>query len=139
MTTASLLALVSYGLAAALSMAFGAIYLVRSRFMPYHQEALGLPWQEVDPRVQTLSLALMRTAGGGLLASGIGAAAMLLIPFLAGETWPRYAIPVVALVAAGPAYYATMLVRRRTQAHSPVVAGASAIVLIVLGILLSLF
>ena len=126
-----------YGLAALLSAAFGLVYLVRPRFMPYHQEALGVPWQQVDPRLQALLLGLMRTAGGGLLASAVAIAIMVLIPFQAGEAWARFAIPIVGLATAGPAMYATMLVRNRTRAHAPVLAAAGGVGLIVLGFILS--
>jgi hypothetical protein len=136
---ASLLSLISYSLAALLSAVFGVIYLARPRFMPYHQEALGQPWEEVNPPLRSVLLALMRTAGGGLLASGISVAMMLFFPFRAGEAWACYAIPLVALVTAAPALYATMLVRARTRAHTPVAAGAAAIVLIVAGVVASFF
>jgi hypothetical protein len=49
-----LAAFVCYGLSALLSMLFGIIYLVRSTFMPYHQEALGKPWQQLDQNLRVL-------------------------------------------------------------------------------------
>ena len=131
-------ALVSYGLAALLSAAFGVTYLVRPRFMPYHQEALGVPWPQVDPRLQTLLLGLMRTAGGGLMASALAIAFMLWIPVRAGEVWVLYAIPVVGLTTAAPALNATILVRRRTGARTPVLPAAAGVGLILLGAILSM-
>jgi hypothetical protein len=119
-------------------MVFGVVYLVRSQFMPYHEEAIGLPWHQLDPRLQTLLLALMRTAGGGLLTGGISAAVLLLIPFRAGELWARYAIPAIGLVCGLPGLYATVLVRSRTHAHTPVAASAAGIFLLLIGFILSL-
>jgi len=127
-----------YALAALVSMVFGAVYLVRSQFMPYHEEAMGLPWGQLDQRLQTLLLALMRTTGGGLLAVGISAAILLLIPFRAGEPWALYAIPAIGLVGGLPGLYATTLVRSRTHAHTPVAASATGIVLLIVGFALSL-
>jgi hypothetical protein len=127
----------SYGLAALLSATFGVIYLARPRFMPYHQQALGMPWNQVDPRLQALLIGLMRTAGGGLFASAVSIVIMLWIPFRAGEAWPRFSIPIVGLATAAPALYATILVRKRTGAHSPVSAAAAGVGLIVLGAVLS--
>jgi hypothetical protein len=139
MNTASIAAFVSYALAALLSMAFGIIYLVRSQFMPYHQEALDKPWQQLDARLQALLLGLMRTAGGGLLAGGISATILLLIPFRAGESWSLLAIPAIGLVTVLPTLYATVLIRSRTQAHTPVAASAIGVGLIVIGFIFSLF
>ena len=138
MSATFLAAFVSHALAALLFMAFGVIYLARSQFMPYHQEALGKPWQQLDPRLQALLIGLLRTAGGGLLATGISIAVLLLIPFRAGEAWARYAIPVIGLVAALPSLYATLLIRSRTQAHTPVAASAIGVGLLVIGFILSL-
>ena len=137
MRTLGAWAFVFYGLAALLSAGFGVVYLLRPRFMPYHQEALGVPWPQVDPRLQALLLGLMRTAGGGLFASAIAIAIMLCVPLRAGEAWPRYAIPIIGLAASGPALHATLLVRRRTGARSPVLAAGAGIGLIVLGFVFS--
>jgi hypothetical protein len=138
MSITQLAAFSSYALAALLSMAFGTIYLVRSQFMPYHQEALGKPWQQLDQGLQALLLGLMRTAGGGLLAGGISLIILLFIPYRAGEAWSLYAIPVIGLMTALPAFYATIFIRSRTQAHTPVAAGATGVGLIVIGFILSL-
>lgn len=138
MSATLLAASVCYGLAALVSMVFGAAYLVRSQFMPYHEEAIGLPWQQLDQRLQTLLLALMRTTGGGLLMGGISLAILLLIPFRAGEPWARFAIPAMGLVGGLPTLYATILVRSRTHAHTPVAASATGIVLLIIGFILSL-
>ena len=138
MSTTLLAASVCYALAALVSLVFGAVYLVRSQFMPYHEEAIGLPWQQLDQRMQTLLLALMRVAGGGLLTAGMSMAILLLIPFRAGESWARYALPAIGLVGGLPALYATILVRSRTHAHAPVAASATGIALVIAGFILSL-
>jgi hypothetical protein len=119
-------------------MVFGIVFLVRSQIMPYHEEAIGLPWKQLDQRMQALLLALMRTTGGGLLAGGISIAILLLIPFRAGMSWARYTIPVIGLVGGLPTLYATILVRSRTDARTPVAASATGVVLLIIGFILSL-
>lgn len=133
-----LAAFVCYGLSALLSMLFGIIYLVRSTFMPYHQEALGKPWQQLDQKLRVLLIGLMRTAGGGLLATGVSAAILLLIPFRAGESWSIYSIPAIGLLTAIPALYATIIIRFQTRAHTPVAASSIAVGLLVIGFILSI-
>lgn len=137
MNITSFAAFACYALAALLSILFGIIYLVRSQFMPYHREALGKSWQHLDLHLQALLLGLMRSAGGGLLAAGISTVILLLIPFRAGETWSLYSIPVIGLAAAIPALYATIFIRSRTGAHTPVAASATGVGLIMLGFILS--
>ena len=138
MTATYLAAFACYGLSALLSMLFGVIYLVRSTFMPYHQEALGKPWRQLDQNLKVLLLGLMRTAGGGLLVAGVSASILLLIPFRAGESWSTYSIPAIGLLTAIPALYATIVIRSRTHAHTPVAASSMAVGLLVIGFILSL-
>lgn len=98
-----------------------------------------MPWSEVDPRTQTLILALMRVAGGGWLAAGASLALLLIFPFLGGELWSLYALPGIGLLIALPSLYATILVRARTGAHAPVAAGVIGVALLVASFVLSFF
>jgi FtsH-binding integral membrane protein len=107
--------------------------------MPYHQEAVGIPWQGLDRRLQTLLLGLMRTTGGGLLATSISIAVLLVIPFRNREVWSMYAIPAIGIICTIPLLYVTIFIRLKTNAHTPIVASAVGIVLIVIGATFSLF
>lgn len=55
---------------------FAAAYLKRSDFMPYHGQAVGVPWAEIEPRMQVLLMALIRVVGAGWIALA-GAGVML--------------------------------------------------------------
>jgi hypothetical protein len=131
-------ATVCYALAVLVAMAFGLLYLTRSRFMPYHSDALQLGWDELDSQLQALLLALMRGVGGGWLAVSLSVAFLLLFPFRAGETWARYAIPLVGLAAALPSLYAALYVRSKTPASPPVSLVVVAILLLIVGFFISL-
>ncbi|MBP7227578.1 MAG: hypothetical protein KA988_00580 [Longilinea sp.] len=136
MTGLLVAAAVSYALLALLCLAFGLIYLLRPKFMPYHAQAVKREWEALDGGLQTLLIALMRTAGGGLLATGL-AVGFLLPALVQGQTWVRYVLPLVGLTAVLPSLYATLIVRSRTGAKTPVAAGAAGAALAVLGFVLS--
>ena len=138
MNPASLAAFICYALAALVSMAFGIIYLIRSQFMPYHQVAIGKAWQDLDKPLQALLLGLMRMVGGGLFSAGLSVAILLLIPYRPGEVWSLYAIPAIGIVTAITALFATIFIRVRTGAHTPVIAGVISAGLLVLGFILSI-
>jgi hypothetical protein len=106
--------------------------------MPYHQEALGKSWQQLDQNLQVLLLGLMRIVGGGFLATGLCELLLLLIPFRAGESWSMYSIPAIGLLTAIPTLYVTILIRYRTQAHTPVAASSIGVGLLVIGFILSI-
>ena len=128
----------SYLIASLLVATFGSIYLIRSQFMPYHADAVGMKWEEVPLAFQILILALMKTLGGSMLATVLALVAMLLIPFRKGERWVKYVIPVVSLVYAIPALYVTLYVRASTPGEPPWIAVGVGIVLVIVGFVLSL-
>ena len=64
---------------------FAAAYLKRSDFMPYHGQAVGVPWAEIEPRMQVLLMALIRVVGAGWIALA-GAGVMLACLIFFGVT-----------------------------------------------------
>ena len=132
------IAALCYGLVAAGAVIFGAAYVLRGRLMPYHEEALGRGFGELDARLQTLLVAMLRVVGGEMLVCGLSLALLIGLSFLDGEGWTIWAMPLLALGIALPNIYATTFVRRRTGAHTPVGVAAVGLVLIGAGAILSL-
>lgn len=60
--------------AALLLLCFGLVYFFLPHFMPYHQDALGKPWEDLSPGMQVLILALMRAVAGGFIAMAVATA-----------------------------------------------------------------
>lgn len=138
MSTTDVIAIICYVLATLVAFVFCAIYLTRSEFMPYHGEAVELPWREVDPKHQILILALMRVSGGGWLATGISMAFLLAFPFRSGEAWSLFALPLVGLTAAITTLYGALFVKKNSQANPPVGLLGAAILTILIGFVLSI-
>lgn len=111
--------MVTYGINALVSLVLGSFYLFRVTFMPYHREALGTEWTQLDANLQVLLEALMDVAGAGWIALGIATAFLILIPMRRGEVWSRYLIPVLFLLFYGPTLYATLKVMWATGASTP--------------------
>jgi hypothetical protein len=137
MKTRTRIATACYLLVILLSFVFAAVYLFRSEFMPYHAAALGVAWSRLDPAFQALFLALMRVCGGGWLAVAAAMTVLLAVPFRRNEPWSRWALPLVALCAAVPTLYATLLVKSRTPASPPWFGAAAAILLVLAGFTLA--
>ncbi|MGB2933041.1 MAG: hypothetical protein WBB88_11915, partial [Methyloceanibacter sp.] len=93
MTTRRKIALVLYFLVALFSFGLGLTYGLRDQFQSYHETAVGVPWDQLDSRLQTLLLALMEVAAGGWLALFVLTMALLFGPFRRGEHWARVIIP----------------------------------------------
>lgn len=138
MNITQITAFVCYSLAVLVAFVFSAMYLLRSKFMPYHADAVELKWEEVDSKHQVLILALMRAAGGGWLSTGISMILLLAFPFRSGEPWSLFALPFVGLATASATLYATIFVKRNSRANPPAGLVGASILVILLGFIFSI-
>jgi hypothetical protein len=101
------------------SVGLGSTYLLRGSFMPYHADALGQSWAEVDPALQTLLGALMDVAGAGWIGIGVATLVLVAVPMRRGERWGRLLIPALFLIFYVPTLLATLAVLNETPATPP--------------------
>lgn len=116
------------------SVGLGGLYLFRGAFMPYHAEALGRRWAEVEPALQTLIKALMDVAGAGWIGIGVATLVLVAVPMRRGETWGRLLIPGLFLIFYVPTLLATLAVLAETPASPPWYGNAIACLATVLGV-----
>ena len=127
------LALIALGAAALLAVAFGVRYVLTREFMPYHATVLGRPWSQLDSRLQTIILGMLKVAGGSLLGYGI-ALLWLLLPLQRGEAWAAWAALTMSIAALAPIVYTVVWLRRiEPSAKTPVIPSIAVLVLVVLG------
>jgi hypothetical protein len=132
------IALVVFSIFILISFFFAFLYLFMPQFMPYHADAVKMQWDAVAKEFQILILALMRTCGGGWLATAIGMSFILFIPFRKDLRWANLALLLVGLTAAVPSLIATLLVQFNTTASPPWIVAAISIVLVIIGFFLAL-
>ena len=130
------LASIPYGIVAIVSAVLGCIYLFRGRFMPYHAEALGLEWADVEPDLQVLLTALMQVAGAGWLALAVALGALLRWPFRGGALWARLTIPALIVTFYLPTFVATISVSLNTPATAPWYGNLASLIAAMIGVLL---
>lgn len=138
MSTTFLISSICYGLVALILILFGSIYLLKNQFMPYHCEAVGYSWSELEPNVRVLIIALMRATGGGFLATGLAIFILLMIPLRSGNIWASYAIGAIAVCHSTVTLYATLLVKTKTPGKPPVGLSLLGLALIIIGFIFSL-
>jgi hypothetical protein len=108
-----------YGVNSVVSVALGSVYMFRGSFMPYHADALGRRWAEVEPALQTLLGALMDVAGAGWIGIGVATLVLVAVPMRRGKRWGRLLIPVLFLIFYVPTLLATLAVLNGTPATPP--------------------
>lgn len=125
---------ICYVLSLALVLLFSILYIFRSSFMPYHQNAVQRQWHEVDLRMQKLLLALMHALGVAWL-SWFFFCVYLLTILLSGPVLMWQLVVFQAFYVFSTLAPVTVAIRLRLQtgAKTPVVGGAIATALSVLG------
>ncbi len=108
-----------YVINSVVSLVLGSTYLLRGSFMPYHADALGRSWSEVEPALQTLLGALMDVAGAGWVGIGVATLALVAVPMRRGERWGRLLIPALFFLFYVPTLLATLAVLNGTPATPP--------------------
>lgn len=119
MNTKIKVAFICYLLVALVSVVGGLYYFFAPELMPYHQEVIGMDWEEVDPQFQLMFLALLHGGGLGMFTQGLALIILLTIPFRKGEAWTRWAIPAIILPNNIFLLYTTLYLKLTMQASTP--------------------
>ena len=130
------LAFVCIAIPALVEIGLGVVYFAAPELMPYHEEALGVGWSDLEPGVRTLLITLLNGYGSAHVAVGIALCALLLFPFRRGQVWARWAILAAGFpVLAGTAYLAARLAAS-TGAHVPWPGALVLLLLFIVGVAL---
>lgn len=116
-----------------IALGFGCIYLFRNSFMPYHSEAVSLPWDMVDEKFRILILAFMRAASGGYL---VGAVVIAVLQYRFDKTGQKWIPPLILIsgsIVALTSLYATLIVRLNSPGNPPTLLAVVLLILIIAG------
>lgn len=97
----------------------GLLYVATSRFMPYHADALGTTWEALPPNYQGFLIGVIKAMGAGSIGVTMALIILLLIPFRRGDTWARWAVPLIGAVFTTLTAYAAFTIDTRTPASPP--------------------
>lgn len=124
-------------LSSILSLIFGLLYLLRTKFMRYHSMALEQKWEEVSPKFQTVLLALMRSVGGGLLSVSV---TILILQYQFNklpQKWIPLSILICGIIMTTGILSAHYLVFMKTKGRPPVIAALLGLILLIVGYFLN--
>ncbi len=127
-----------YVLVAMLGFTFAFVYLTRPEFMPYHADAVGMEWNEVDANMKVLIIALMRVSGGGWLATSLSISFLLIAGRKFKKPWLKLALVSVGFAALIPSLWATLYVKSNSPADPPWLAAVVAIVFLLVAMVLDI-
>ena len=99
----------------------GSVYSLINEFMPYHADAVGMPWQQLNPGIQLLLLACINGAGGLMVIIGVLLLLILRYSFAKGELWSFIAIPVTGFTTMAHGLAAALPIDQQTPAEPPLI------------------
>ncbi len=97
----------------------GCVYLSLDEFMPYHAEAVGMSWQELDPNLQGLMLGLIKGLGSGAFIAGASILYMAAVAARSDSSPYLTLLPAIAVGYTALLCYATYIVFDRTPGNPP--------------------
>lgn len=107
-------ATIGYYLSATFFLVLGFIYSTTNRLMPYHQEGMGVPWNELSSNIQWATLNFVRSVGAGFISSAIAIFFILLFPFKQGKLWSYIAIFTISITQLGLVFIRTLSIKSHT-------------------------
>lgn len=131
------IAFVLYMINGLICIIFGFRYLFCDTIMPYHQQAIGMKWTELEPGLQVLLNGLIKMTASCFFILGITTFVLLIIPFRRGERWAGWFIPALAFFWLGFGLYVPINIALKTQASTPWPASIVGLVFTVIAFLLS--
>ena len=98
-------------------------------FMPYHSEALGADWSDLEPNYQGLILGLLKGLGSGALIAGCAVLYMVIVSVRENPRSYIVLLPLVSVGYSGLLCYATYFVYTHTPGNPPLLPNLALVVL----------
>ncbi|MBE7495347.1 MAG: hypothetical protein HS117_10395 [Verrucomicrobiaceae bacterium] len=136
MTLRHAIALICLSVCALSEIGLGLVYVTAAKPMPYHEEALGRAWTELDPGSQAVLRTLLNGYGSTHLATGLALAILLWALRRRAQPWARLAMLAVGLPVFGATAFLSHRLASWTGAQVPWPGALALLVVFVLGVLL---
>ena len=131
------LAFVCIAIPALVELGIGVVYFTASEVMPYHKEALGVGWSQLEPGIRALLITFINGYGSTHLAVGIALTALLLFPLYQGQVWARWTIFAIGFPVLGATAYLSARLAMTTGANVPWKGAVVLLILFVVGVMLA--
>jgi hypothetical protein len=109
-----------------------------SQFLPFHQQAAGRKWEDVDRSLQFVILALMRVAGLGFLATALLLIIFPIVNFMKPNPFVTYAVPGIVFLYCLGLFVTNYILYHHTKTKTPWKGSLYALFLILAGLVISI-
>ena len=134
MNLRNVIALICLSVSALSEIGLGLVYVTAAKPMPYHEEALGDGWSQLEPGIQAVLRTLLNGYGSTHLAVGLALAILLWALLRRGQCWARWAIAAVGLPVFGATVFLSHRLASMTGAQVPWPGALVLLLIFVLGV-----
>ena len=100
-----------------LLMAYKSIF--SSKFLPFHEEAYGKPWETVDLKLQSVILTILRISGLGFLVVGLLMTIFPIVNRFKVDSFSEFGVPATAIIYSLGLFIFNYQLYKKTNASTP--------------------
>ena len=126
-----------YAIVGIISMVMAVKNLFSNKFLPFHEKAANKRWDEIDNSLKLVILTLLRLIGLGFLIISILLLVFPIVNYYNPNRFYKYLIPGLALIYCTGLFVINYLLYKKTKADTPWQKSLYAMLLIVIGIIIS--
>ncbi len=128
-----------YILTGTVSMVMAVKSLLADKYLPFHEQAAGKHWNEIDPSLKPVILSLLRLGGLGFLVVSILLIVCTVVNYYVQNVFYRYAVPSIALIYCSGLAINNYMLYKSTKAGAPWKGSLYGALALTAGIALSIF
>ena len=113
--------------------------LSSASYLPFHEQAAGKRWDEIDAGVKKVIITLLRLTGMGFLITSILLILSPAVIYFSQVSYIKFLMPAIALAFFSGLGYFNYLLNRNSGAETPWKESFYAVVLIATGMIFSIF
>jgi hypothetical protein len=108
-------------------------------FLPFHQEAAGKSWNEIDKTIQKVIITILRISGLGFLIMFLLLTSLSIVNFFKDDPFIKMMIPIISIVFCTGLFIFNFLLFKDTNAKTPWKGSLIILIVLVICLIFSLF
>jgi hypothetical protein len=132
-----IISIVLYFIVGIISLIMAKKNIISNKFLPFHEKISETTWDEVDKPIQSIILALMKIAGFGFLTVGLMLIIFPIVNYFVEDNFLKFAAPILSMVFCFGLFLINYNLSKKTKAATPWRGSLYAIILLLIGVVLS--
>lgn len=134
----NIISILLYLLVAIISLLMAYRGIFSKKYLPFHEEAAGKPWESIEKPLQNVILTILRISGLGFLILFLLLSALPVFNFFRQALFVSYLIPAISLIYCFGLFLFNYRLFKQTKANTPWKGSVVAMIVILLALILSL-